>query len=333
MKTLLPSLLLLAASAAYAADAGETTVMADGTEVTNPVPGSSVFVNDPNGFGVGTGSLMPDGSVMGPLCPPSICPTTEAETQAAAFNAASQLPPPGQKWASPGCTRIPCRLEEDPNDPRVQQDPEQAGEEIVVTAPRRDKGNPDKSNNGAVVTATPGGTKVVTPDGTPAGRTLTPEQVAQLRAEEEARNKGFTPDGGFRGDGTTRGGNAVVAPDRAGDSSIPGMVGDMLGQFIASDFGSTGPGTGPSSQQANVVKGDLGDVVQVQATWETVQQSRGGLISLERDAGRQISLLEKVAGSGPNAISAGNTSADDGTQGCQRGQGGDMTPCLGVSNQ
>lgn len=305
MKTLLPSLLLLAASTAFAAGA--------------PLP--SVFVDDPGGFGVGTGQRMPDGSVMGPLCPPSICPTNEKETLASAFNAASQLPPPGQRWASPDCTRIPCRLEEDPEDPRARQDPRQ--------------GSPDKAAGptpaGATFTSTPGGESGTVPNGTQAGQTLTPEQMAQLRGDEAARDKGFTPDGGYRGDGTTRGGNAVVAADRAGDPSIPGMVGDMLGRFIASDFGGTG--AGPSSRQANVVKGDLGDVVQVDADWGTVQQSRGGLISLERNAGRQIGLLEKVAGSGPNAISAGNVDPEDGAQGCRPGQGGDMTPCLGVSNQ
>lgn len=319
MKTLLPALALLLAPALAAA-------------IPTPVPrpGDTVFVNDPGGFGVGTGTQMEDGSVMGPLCPPDICGGGDA----AAFNAAEQLPPPGQKWASPSCTRIPCRLEEDPGDPRLSDAGEQPVtlDEIVVTAPRKDKGRPDKGlPDGAIVSADANGVKVD-------GRKVSPEELARMLAAERAlerdRNKGFTPDGGFRGDGTTRGGLATVTPDIDPPGSSARVAGQLLGGSSLFGFDDTGAGTGPSSSKApNVAQGAYGDIVQVDTTWASVTESKGGLKQLADDTKAPISFLEKVAGAGPNGVSAGNTSADDGTVGCSPGAGGDMTPCLGVTRQ
>jgi hypothetical protein len=221
--------------------------------------GSTVFVNDPNGMGVGTGTRLPDGGVMGPLCPPDIC---GAGPEAAAFNAAAAIPPPGTKWRSDSCTHIPCALEDDPTDPRLSDAGEQPVEleEIVVTASRKRgpgiPGAPKETSLGAGVTAT------ATPEGVTfkdsGGRQLTPEQTqALLVAHQAAQDKGFDPTGGF-GQQPRR-----TPPPPSSSTPEAGFVGGLLGDGMAAlgSFGDDAPGggqpAGPGATGPVVYKGEV----------------------------------------------------------------------------
>lgn len=323
MKTLFPSLALLLAPALAA-----SIPIAALPSSAFQIPISEALTDGPSVHEAGhvdnsdIPSVVPDGT-MGPLlpgqcwasqCSPEAAQADKAKAEASAFSfsetaakeaaksakggAKDPFLPDGMRW-KPGCAHQgpPCAYEPDPS----------------------------KVGPNDLVLASAGGEKIF---GTAGPR---PSDAARREAE---RQRQADPNGQY--DVTGLGGMRRPTPpsgaglDDGGASTVAGLIVDGWNQM---GFGDAGSGTGPSSQQPNVVKGAHGDIVQVEASWETVQQSRGGLVSLERDAGRQISLLEKVAGAGAGGISSGNDSAEDGTQGCQRGAGGDMTPCLGVSNQ
>lgn len=325
MKTLLPSLALLLAPA-LAAALGPDIPLSDMGEAAPVIPVESSELPPPAPADGKTGDTIswngqshPKYIPMGPGLPGQIIGTPPdasafnlaeivvtadkkavAEAKAAAAGEKKDpFLPDGMRWV-PGCAHQgpPCRYEPDPS----------------------------KVGPNDLVVADANGEKIAGAGGT--------RDAEAARKREAERQRQADPNGQY--DPTGLGGirrPPVVAADRVqgdnGASTVAGLIVDGWNDMGVGDMGS-GPS---SSRQANVVKGDMGDVVQVDTNWDTVQQSRGGLITLERNAGRQINLLERVAGSGPNAISAGNTDAEDGTQGCQRGQGGDMTPCLGVSKQ
>lgn len=316
MKTLLPSLALLLAPGLAAAIPPIALPLA-----ATQLGELAAQMADPAAEGGGTvsfnGQNYPKYIPMGPALPGQVIgeppnaagfnmaelTAKEAAKEAKNEKTAAKDPflAPGMRWV-PGCAHQgpPCRQE---------PDPAQVGPTDLVVA-------------------NAGGEKIVGSNGS--------RDAEDARRREAERQRQADPNGQY--DVTGLGGMRrppVVAPDRVADDNGASTVASLIVDgWNDMGFGDTGAGTGPSSQQANVVKGQFGEIVGVKGvTFETASAAQGGLKQLADDTRAPISFLERVAGAGPNGVSAGNTSADDGTQGCQRGTGGDMTPCLGVSKQ
>jgi hypothetical protein len=288
----------------------------------HPPAGSSVFVqNSP--LGTGTGIAMGDGNVMGPLCPPDIC---GAGPEAAAFNAAAQIPPPGTKWRSTECTVIPCALEDDPTDPRLKKgDKETPAEEptevseIVVTAPRKRAPTPTPTETalGAGVTATATADGVTFKDSS--GKSLTPNETqALLIAHEAATNKGFDPTGGY--------GQARRNPPAPGPSAVPeaDVIGGMLGKGM-SDLGSFGDDV-PGGQTST--PGQPGQVVYKGEVDTSLTGGTSGRVDVDRNIARSrasgaLGGLENAVKTGAGLTATPTDAGDLDPEKC----GGDMQVC------
>lgn len=109
-----------------------------------------------------------------PMGPPLPGQIVSDDPAAGAFNAASTPPPNGMRWASPDCTRIPCRVEPDPESPLDPYEENEEREEATPAPRPRPKPDARKSvpppsmevlseqplNNGRTLVTTPNGQMV-----------------------------------------------------------------------------------------------------------------------------------------------------------------------------